>query len=51
MRGVAGSVGFVLLQIIMYLHFLNIEYQEVAISPNTISKEWHCGIGQGNTCS
>ena len=44
MRGVAGSVGFVLLQIIMYLHFLNIECQEVAVSPNTISKLvtlWH----------
>jgi len=36
MRGVAGSAYFVLLHIMFrYLHFLNIEYQEVVISPNT----------------
>jgi len=35
MRGVAGNVCFVLLQMIMYLHFLNNEYQVDVISPNT----------------
>jgi len=36
MRGVAGNACFVLLHIMYrYLHFLNIEYQEVVIRPNT----------------
>jgi len=35
MRGVAGSACFVRLHImIRYLHFLNIEYEEVVTSPN-----------------
>jgi len=33
MRGVAENVGFALLQMIIYVHFLNIEYQGDTTKP------------------